>query len=69
MGITMSIILLNSTLFIETIIFWIQETDLSNVYKNESESTAFVLSTFEFYYTIPTIFYLFLVYFFLVDIR
>ena len=48
---------------------WMENIDLSNVFKNEIEDTARNLAYFEFFQTLPTIGYLFLVYFFIVDIR
>jgi len=45
------------------------EVDFSNVFKNDYEKNARGLATWELFQTLPTIIYLFLAYFFLVDIR
>lgn len=68
-GVTIALLFLNIAIFMETMLIWIQEIDLSNVFKNEYELTERKMANFEIFQTLPTIGYLFLVYFFIVDIR
>lgn len=60
---------LNMAIMLETLIVWVEKLDFSNVFQNDYEMTLRGLSGFEFWQTIPNIWYLFLVYFFLIDIR
>jgi hypothetical protein len=68
-GVLIALLFLNLGIFIETIIIWMSEMDFSNVFKNDYELAAQGLTTWELFQTLPTIIYLFLAYFFLVDIR
>lgn len=68
-GVTVALLLLNIGLFMDTILIWMEEIDLSNVFKTDIELIARNMANFELFQTLPTIGYLFMVYFFLVDIR
>jgi hypothetical protein len=46
-----------------------EEVDFSNVFKNDYEKVARTLANWELFQTLPTIIYLFMAYFFIVDIR
>ena len=56
-------------MFFETIIIWMEDVDLSNVFKTEDENIVRRMANLELFSTLPNIAYLFLVYFFIVDIR
>lgn len=68
-GITIFLLLINMGIFLDTMIIWVEKLDFSNVFQNKYESTLRGLSGFEMFFTISNIWYLFLVYFFLVDLR
>ena len=68
-GITIFLLLLNIWVFTNTVILWMSEVDLSNVFKNNMEQILNDLTKWEFAETIPNIIYLYLVYFFLADMR
>lgn len=68
-GITIFLLLINMGIFLDSMIIWVEKLDFSNVFQNKYESTLRGLSGFEMFLTIPNIWYLFLVYFFLVDLR
>lgn len=68
-GILIALLFLNLGIVFETVLIWMSEVDFSNVFKNDYEKIARELSNWELFQTFPTITYLFLAYFFLVDIR
>jgi len=65
----MALLFLNLGIFVQTILIWIEEVDFSNVFKNDYEKVTRGMVTWELFQTLPTIIYLFLAYWFLVDIR
>ena len=68
-GFLIALLFLNLGIMFETIYIWMSEVDFSNVFKNDYEVTAKNLSYWELFQTMPTIIFLFMAYFFLVDIR
>lgn len=68
-GFLMALLFLNLGIFVQTILIWIEEVDFSNVFKNDYEKVTRGMVTWELFQTLPTIIYLFLAYWFLVDIR
>ena len=68
-GLVIALLFLNTGMFFETILIWMEDVDLSNVFKTESENIVRNMANLELFSTLPNIAYLFLVYFFIVDIR